>query len=43
MDVFIVVVVRLCLTRLGFSILRFCLGNGNGGGRFERGGIEDIV
>ena len=33
--------VRPCLTRLGFSILRFCLGNGNGGGRLTRGRAED--
>jgi hypothetical protein len=29
------------LTRLGFSILRFCLGNGNGGGRLIRGWADD--
>jgi hypothetical protein len=33
-------VVKLCLTRLGFSILRFCFGNGNGGGRLARSNEE---
>ena len=30
-------VAALCLTRFGFSTLRFCFGKGNGGGRLARG------